>query len=297
MEVRESSFHTCFVLFFLNFLYSGDSGSPIFERYSNQWVQVGLASNCRMSSGLGVFTKLATYSRWIQSVLNPNITESVHVYGCDKKAPCGCGQTDVTLTSSRILDGEYAITHSWPMMVSIQRYNKHQCGGTILSDSFVLTAAECLSSYEDSNITITAGIHRLSETVIVKRNIDRIYFHPNYTRVRPYLHDIAIVHLAQPLPLGNISWTFAKTCVPITNEAPSGQYPVPNSQLVVIGWGNSRLIGETSDVLRQIPVRVINNDHRSCSSSLVNSTYQFCAESSNIAESTNNGYLCYGRKN
>jgi len=76
---------------------------------------------------------------------NSTIEKSSNIYQCDKKAPCGCGQTDVNLTISGIIGGEAAIKNSWPMIVSLQYNDQHICGGTILSDSFVLTSATCLT--------------------------------------------------------------------------------------------------------------------------------------------------------
>ncbi len=55
----------------------------------------------------------------------------------------------------------------------------------------------------DYDITIVVGIHRLSETVTVSRKVDGIYVDPSYSSVWSTLHDIAIVHLDQPLSLGN----------------------------------------------------------------------------------------------
>ena len=115
----------------------GDFGDPIFQWTNSSWVQIGLASYCRTSDNRGVFTQLATYNSWIESISNRDNIKSVKTYQCDKKAPCGCGQTDVRLTVSGIFDSESTVEHSWPMVVSFQFSHISRCVGTILSDSFI----------------------------------------------------------------------------------------------------------------------------------------------------------------
>ncbi|KAL0153229.1 hypothetical protein M9458_051470 [Cirrhinus mrigala] len=43
-----------------------------------------------------------------------------------------------------IVNGTEAKPHSRPYMVSLQKNEKHFCGGFLISDDFVLTAAHCL---------------------------------------------------------------------------------------------------------------------------------------------------------
>ncbi len=249
-----------------------------------------------MSDSLGVFTSLAAYTGWIESIKNPQIEKSSIVYRCDKKASCGCGQTDVNLTVSGIVGGESAVKHSWPMIVSLQINDWHICAGTILSDSFILTSAGCVY-YRNSidNVTVVAGIHTLSETVIVRRKVDKFYLHPNYSMQQTNLHDIAIIHLVQPLPFNDIPSILAKTCVPSESESVFNDYPGPNSQLAVIGWDSFGSGNRASDALQQISARSLDSEHESCSSFQIDKTYQFCAELSNSNKSKKINYLCDGK--
>ncbi|CAF0974550.1 unnamed protein product [Adineta steineri] len=276
-----------------------DSGSPVFEWIDSRWIQVGLASHCRLAGGSGIFTKLSSYSNWIDTLLNSTvINASSHVYQCDKKASCGCGQSDVVLTSGRIIGGENTIKYSWPMMVSIQiRDGYHECSGTILSDSFILTSAQCIYYYIDTNyynITIATGIYDVSSTIKVTRRVDRVYIHPDYSRTQPYLHDIAILRVNQPFPLGDKSPEYLqKICISIENEFPFNQYPQLNSELVVVGWVRSSYTAETTNTIDQISVGMIDTKQESCLNSITNDTYQFCAGLSNDNEGAKLNYLDY----
>jgi len=60
-----------------------------------------------------------------------------------------CGRV---LTSTHIVNGEEAIPHSWPWQISLQEDFGwggflHFCGGTLISDRFVITAAHCIGGY------------------------------------------------------------------------------------------------------------------------------------------------------
>ena len=275
---------------------TGDFGDPIFKWIDDHWVQVGLASYCRMSDSLGVFTSLASFSSWIQIILNSTVIKSSQVYKCDKKAPCGCGPIDVNLTISGFNTSEDAVKHSWPMMVSIQHLNSHRCGGTILSDSFILTAAGCVSDFSyPYNITVVADVHRLSEILSFSRQVDQIYLHPNYSSGEPDLHDIAILHTDQSFPVDDAPSLFAKTCVSGDNELSVNQYVEVGSQLAVIGWDSDLSTSKISDMLQQIVVKVVNSDHVFCSDSIINNIYQFCAIplTNNYREKVQ--YLCEGK--
>ena len=44
---------------------------------------------------------------------------------------------------SRIVGGVEAVPHSWPWMVSLQAGGDHFCGGSLINNQWVLSAAHC----------------------------------------------------------------------------------------------------------------------------------------------------------
>ncbi len=44
---------------------------------------------------------------------------------------------------TRIINGIEANPHSWPWIVSLQTYGGHNCGGSLINDRWVLSAAHC----------------------------------------------------------------------------------------------------------------------------------------------------------
>ncbi|XP_075783955.1 ovochymase-2 isoform X2 [Pelodiscus sinensis] len=117
----------------------------------------------------------------------------------------GCGQTPHEMKPwnnfnllTRIVGGNQAKQGSHPWQVSLKRWQRHFCGGTIVSAQWVVTAAHCvLDRHLRDYLNITAGEHDLSlaeageQTLPVKSIIKHPYFNPR----RPMNYDIALVKL------------------------------------------------------------------------------------------------------
>ena len=61
-----------------------------------------------------------------------------------------CGISPVK--QSRVIGGEDATPGAWPWQVAIYRFGVFHCGGTLISPSFVLTAAHCVQGEENQNV-------------------------------------------------------------------------------------------------------------------------------------------------
>lgn len=234
-----------------------------------------------MSGQSMVFTNLTQYSTWIKSTMISNTNQiSSTVFHCSKKASCGCGKIDVNLTTSGVIDSEAAVESSWPMIVSIQHNNTHHCVGTILSSLFILTSSSCLLSFHTNEIIIIAGTSNLSDTQHnIRRGVSQIYHYEINSTSRLYKHDVAIIKLDQSLSFDGTQSMFSKTC--LSNK--DNFFLNWNSSLAIIGWNQ---ISKEYNVLQQISMKLIDNNHRSCRLIVFNKTYQFCARPAN-----NNPYL------
>ncbi|CAF3533213.1 unnamed protein product [Rotaria socialis] len=268
----------------------GDSGGPILQWLGDRWEQVGITSfgkGCAVKGDPGIYTRLAYYSDWMESVTDASSNVSTPlphaVYQCDRTSTCGCGQNDVPALSSRIVGGEDAVEASWSMMVSLRFPEEfHQCGGTLLSESFILTAAYCvdnLSIGSEINITVAVGMTNRSDPRQIIREVDRIYIHPNYSsQARDYRHDIALLHVKTPFIYTNYPF-LAKSCIHrIDPPELTIQHPRNGSHLTVIGWGFLKQIGSVvPEMLQQVHVYTIGNDHPACLDSIYDPQLQFCA--------------------
>ncbi|CAF4049096.1 unnamed protein product [Rotaria sp. Silwood2] len=265
----------------------GDSGGPIMEWKGNHWEQVKQVIGFPVDDRPAIYTRLAYYSDWIESVVNawPNTSTPLPhvVYQCNRTSTCGCGQNDVALLPSRIVGGEDAVEASWSMIISLRfPETSHRCGGTLLSESFILTAAHCvvqLSIQSGMNITVAVGMTNRSDPRQIIREVDQIYVHPNYTsQTREYRHDIALLHVKTPFVYTN-NPLLAKSCIhKIDPPALTIQHPRNGSRLAVIGWGVLTSEGfSLPEMLQQVQVYTIDNDHPACLDSIYDPQVQFCA--------------------
>lgn len=62
----------------------------------------------------------------------------------------------------RVVGGDTATPHQFPWQVSLQRSGKHLCGGSILNDKWVLTAAHCISGTENYEVCLQSFDSQIS---------------------------------------------------------------------------------------------------------------------------------------
>ncbi|CAF4725232.1 unnamed protein product, partial [Rotaria sp. Silwood2] len=197
-------------------------------------------------------------------------------YECDPSISCGCSvsTTNVTL---RIVGGEAAPDYAWGWIVSLQLLGEHQCGASLLTPEYAVTAAHCVedSMNEISKLSILAGTNYLNDTsnaTIQRRSIINITMHPNYDP-NTVENDIAIFKFSPLTISSNFKITFI--CLPKEYEDPFQT----NNNLVAIGWGY--LLEEVQDVsnsLQQVTVQAVSSTLDGCQKSgMINPSVQFCA--------------------
>jgi hypothetical protein len=209
-------------------------------------------------------------------------------YNCNENLSCGCGYSNVEM-HARIISGEIAIPYSWSMVVSLRYdfYNdgntlRHACGGTILTDSYILTSANCVENIDDVklvNLTIAAGNHIRSAPHQTVRTVDEIIIHPNWTGSwNDHQNDIALLHLSEPLGL-EYNTFITRTCLPLQLNTAEKliQYPPIGIELGVVGWGRTDILDDDSDVLQQKVVYAIDYNDRKCTDIVSDAEKQFCA--------------------
>ncbi|KAK7896694.1 hypothetical protein WMY93_022019 [Mugilogobius chulae] len=137
----------------------------------------------------------------------------------------GCGQPAFPPVLSRVVGGVDANPHSWPWQISLQYNNagewRHTCGGTLISDQWVLTAAHCIGNRE---YRVALGKQNLIETEngSVFKGTSAIIVHENWSSFL-IRNDIALIKLDSPVTFSD---TIMASCLPeagyiLPNEAPA----------------------------------------------------------------------------
>ncbi|XP_063599168.1 trypsin epsilon-like [Penaeus indicus] len=161
---------------------------------------------------------------------------------------CRCGQK----AASRIVGGTTTGVNEWPWQAALMYGSQQFCGGSLINDRYVLTAAHCTESMRASDLTIRLAEHRLStssETSVVSRSVSQIIEHPNYQPGNE-INDIALVKLSSPV---KVSDTVLPVCMPPPKPTYAGK------TATVTGWGTTSSGGSSSDTLREVDVTVLSN--------------------------------------
>uniref|UniRef100_A0A0A1XQL0 Trypsin eta n=1 Tax=Zeugodacus cucurbitae TaxID=28588 RepID=A0A0A1XQL0_ZEUCU len=164
-----------------------------------------------------------------------------------------------TLRQNRIIGGNDASIVRHPHHVSLRRRTcqecayLHECGGSILNEDTIVTAAHCVLNRDVRNFTVVAGSDKRAGndgTVVL---IERIVAHERYNAsITDY--DVALLFLATPLTLDNVFIA----AVPLLTSAPE-----VGAKATITGWGTVSEGGMPAQQLQAVNVFLL--DRAQCS--------------------------------
>merc|ERR1712066_236696 len=187
----------------------------------------------------------------VNAKTSPAENEFVHMASAyDLQSECGIGGPPA---KDKIVGGYEAQENQWPWQVALFIDNAWFCGGSIISENYIMTAAHCAdgASYFD----IMAGAHNVrapSEPHRVEITSYNGWTHPQWNP-NTLSNDIALIELPSPLSFNEY---IKPSCMPMAGDTAD-----VGEMVTCTGWGKpSDTAGGISPVLRMVEDRpVISN--------------------------------------
>ncbi|XP_015217031.2 mannan-binding lectin serine protease 1 isoform X2 [Lepisosteus oculatus] len=184
-----------------------------------------------------------------------------------------CGTPQFSRTKlQRISNGNYATRGVSPWIAMLSRNGLPFCGGSLIGDRWIVTAAHCLHEPLDSEDLVLRSSHIVGHTsfhiVLGKHSTRRkdnteqlfeaksIILHPAY-QAATFEFDVALLELNKPAALNNY---VIPVCLPDASEHSA---LTEGDMVIVSGWGK-QFLRRLPDSLMEIEIPIV--DHTICES-------------------------------
>jgi len=202
---------------------------------------------------------LNEYEKKQLQIYKPSFTRQVLDFS--KFSVPGLGRS--SLQKGRILYGNETDVNEYPWQISMWIDRSHFCGGTLITNQWVATAAHCVDLHYKRHfkrVTVSLGDHDVKifdESKNIFRKIRRIIRFPTYDN--NFINgDMALLQLEEKVPLSD---SIRPACLPDDSEE---QFAY--AQGIITGWGyteKTKILKPrpmTSEVLREAEVFILPQD-------------------------------------
>ncbi|CAG0880825.1 unnamed protein product [Cyprideis torosa] len=198
----------------------------------------------------------------------PRKVQRIRVINLSDSPTCG-GRT----VQAKIVGGSSVVRGEFPFLVSIRSNGVHFCGGSIISEWYILTAAHCLANRDVEDLSVVV---REFDTTLVENEYPDFELFPSLVVVhskfvfRTYDNDIALIRLSKRLHWDEFT---VPVCLPVQRKK-----VLAGKAGILVGWGRLSENGPRSKRPLKLQVPIV--DMQQCLKILgkknVNPT-KFCA--------------------
>ncbi len=226
---------------------------------STYWSDWSEWSQCNAPCGAGQRHRTRVCLCEVTSLCQGENTEyqMCQLQTCLPEADSGCGTRHPEDPSTqRIVGGEDAARGAWPWYAQLQLFGSFSCGGTLVDNKYIVTAAHCVfgsDSNDAANWRVILGKNRESDSGNDEyvSDVTEIIIHESYNDVT-IDNDIAVMVLASPPPEGSqfINSVCLDTAVSITFDS--------TSVCFIAGFGTTEEDGDVANVLQEAMVPLVD---------------------------------------
>ena len=167
----------------------------------------------------------------------------------------------------------------YDFMVSLQTdgwFGGHFCGGSLVREDWVVTAAHCVQGTSPNSIEVVIGLHNVNGTTGQQtRNVSEIIIHPQYSN-NSLNNDYALLRLSSPI-------TDFEPIKLVTSDDHDNE-PVMSTTM---GWGATSSGGSSSNILLEVDVPIDDSCGNYSNSDITNN--MVCAGDGNGGEDSCQG--------
>ncbi|KAJ3665167.1 hypothetical protein Zmor_000677 [Zophobas morio] len=164
---------------------------------------------------------------------------------------------DAPIPPLGVSNGELAEPLELPHMAAVGYYDGQRtvwlCGGTIISEEFILTASHCArhQDYGPPQVIRVGDLDLSTSSDIANPQdlpIEEFYTHPTYKAPSVY-HDIALIKVKRPIVFDFFT---QPACLHLNRN-------IPTTVLQVAGWGKTDFYGDSSSHLMKANITLVSS--------------------------------------
>jgi len=162
---------------------------------------------------------------------------------------CGLKGADAT-PWNKIVNGQSASSCEWKWQVSLRRWGSHFCGGSLISDQWVLSAAHCFEDGWTGDAAVVGDFEQNSngDAFQEEHEIADVLIHPSWN-TNSMNYDFALIRLRTPVTFNSC---VGPVCLPesdVTEE----------TECMITGWGTLESDGNSPNSLHEGSITTMTN--------------------------------------